>query len=85
MPLLKPALHDPVALCQSTVRPMILVLNKIHASLILNKQSLVIKGLTKSKTTKSIAERINRYVVTEICDSNKIFAKTSLYKEQTST
>ena len=36
---------------------------------------LVIKEITKGKTNKSIAERINRCVMTEIGESVKIFGK----------
>ena len=43
---------------------------------------LVIKEITKVKTNKSIAERINRYVMTEIGESVRIFGKS--FKEETS-
>ena len=36
---------------------------------------LVIKEITKVKTNKSIAERINRCVMTEIGESVRIFGK----------
>ena len=36
---------------------------------------LAIKEITKVKTNKSIAERMNRCVMTEICESVKIFRK----------
>ena len=36
---------------------------------------LYIKEIAKSKTTKSIAERVNRHTVTEIGDSDKIVEK----------
>ena len=36
---------------------------------------LVIKEITKVKTNKSNAERINRYVMTEIGESVRIFGK----------
>ena len=36
---------------------------------------LVIKKITKVKTNKSIAERINRCVMTEIGESVRIFGK----------
>ena len=34
-----------------------------------------IKEITKGKTNKSIAERMNRCVMTEICESVRIFRK----------
>jgi DNA-binding NarL/FixJ family response regulator len=43
------------------------------------EKATIIKEIAKGKTTKSIAERINRHVVTV---SNKIFAKS--FKEETS-
>ena len=36
---------------------------------------LVIKEITKVKTNKSVAERINRYVMTEIGESVRISGK----------
>ena len=36
---------------------------------------LAIKEITKVKTNKSIAERMNRCVMTEICESVRIFRK----------
>ena len=36
---------------------------------------LVIKQIAKVKTNKSIAERINRFVMTEIGESVRIFGK----------
>ena len=36
---------------------------------------LVIKEIAKVKTNKSIAERMNRCVMTEICESIRIFRK----------
>ena len=36
---------------------------------------LAIKEITKVKTSKSIAERMNRCVMTEICESVRIFRK----------
>ena len=43
---------------------------------------LVIKEIAKAKTTKSIGERINRCVMTEIGESVRIFAKS--FKQETS-
>ena len=39
------------------------------------KKVLVIKDITKVKTNKSIVERINRCVMTEIGESVRIFGK----------
>ena len=36
---------------------------------------LVIKEIAKVKTNKSVAERMNRCVMTEICESVRIFRK----------
>ena len=36
---------------------------------------LVIKEIAKAKTTRSTCERINRFVMTEICVSVSIFGK----------
>ena len=41
---------------------------------------LIIKEIAKGKTTKSISERINLHVVTEIGDSEKIFKKSFIKK-----
>ena len=43
---------------------------------------LVIKEITKVKTNKSIAERINRCMMTGIGESVRIFGKS--FKEETS-
>ena len=40
-----------------------------------DEKVLVIKEITKVKTNKSIAERINRCVTTEMCKSVRIFGK----------
>ena len=39
------------------------------------KKLLVIKEIAKAKTNKSVAERINRCVMTEICESVRIFGE----------
>ena len=44
---------------------------------------LAIKEITKIKTNKSIAERMNRCVMTEIGESVRIFSEKS-FKEETS-
>ena len=41
--------------------------------LVEGEKVLVIKEITKVRTNKSIAERINRCVMTEIAESAKIF------------
>ena len=43
---------------------------------------LVIKEIATAKTTRSIGERINRCVMTEIGESVRIFGKS--FKEETS-
>ena len=40
-----------------------------------DEKVLVIKEITKVKTNRSIAERINRCVTTEICERVRIFGK----------
>ena len=50
--------------------------------LVKGEKVLTIKEITKVKTNKSIAERMNRCVMTEICESVGIFGKS--FKEETS-
>ena len=43
--------------------------------LVEGEKVFAIKEITKVKTNKSIAERMNRCVMTEICESVRIFKK----------